>query len=170
MISISSIYSNPVLPEGIYVAKVIGVENETFPTPAVYVKLRLGPDQKEASGKTMVAVVYDTEKGRPLLSKFRQTFRTFGKSDSAAVGKWGCIGVFKNSYQGTKFGNVNFIDQKPLMRQKEAKYRMLDQHDSLDWELGGHAKTSKPKTNDSDKRNMTGHEDWVDLDDITFER
>ena len=171
MLTTRPIYENPRIQNGIYCAKCISVITSDDPHHHCMIQLRIAPMHEEASGRTVTAILHETKKGKALLDKFRQTFRCHGIGDMKAIGRWGHISIFANTYKGTTYSNVGFIKQSPAMRNKEARFRMLERTGGLDWGNCGQTETSKPKNrNDSGKRNMTGHEDWVDLDDITFER
>ena len=133
MINTAPIYSNPVIDDGLYHAKVTDVHYNEDPASAIRVTLRLAPFYDEFSGRTLFAVIYPTEKGRTLLNKFMKTFGVVNNDYSTAVEKWGCISLFQNTYQGTKFSNVNFVRQTQGMRQKSTQLEYLDQQGSLDW-------------------------------------
>ena len=116
----ASIYSNPVIPTGLYYAQLLDLDLDTSDSPYLWTCLALGEQYGAYSGTKLHSILYFTPKTEELVAKFKATFRI----DEAhtldehleALGRWGCVGVYESHYQNDEFLCVSFVRQNRQMR------------------------------------------------------
>ena len=128
----ASIYSNPVIPAGLYYCQLLDLHLDISDQPYLWSSLLTGPSYGEYSEMKLASVLYLTPKSAELLAKFKATFRIVGEEDVEsyleAVGRWGCVSVFPKKYQCQEFSCVTFVRQNGLMQKTS---RTLEEREQI---------------------------------------
>lgn len=116
----ASIYANPVIPSGLYYAKLIDLYVEENDSPYIWASLMLSPAYGENAGKILSSILYMTPQSQTLVAKFKLTFRITGddtlENYQQSIGLWGCISIVPCVYQHDEFSCVVYITQNRQMR------------------------------------------------------
>ena len=131
-IDLSSIYKNPRIPAGYYIAKIIDVIEE--PTkdefPRVQVTLKLWDE--DVKGTELTSILHGSSKCKYYHKNFICTFR-IDAPHRFAKGKWGCIEVYDAQYKQTKYSAVKYIYQKPKVKQKVIALEIAEEEGNIEW-------------------------------------
>jgi hypothetical protein len=123
---------NPVLPPTFYNVKCLDVEAVDGRT--VIVKLKVVPYEPygEAQNAVLYATLRDAPAAQPMHDLFRQTFRV--QDDPAeAVGRFGCVKMRVDEFQGEQYGGVHFINQSGPARRDARGLELADEDGEIPW-------------------------------------
>lgn len=139
MIDKSTIYENPVIPQGFYFAKLIDLELEEVGAerPLIWAKLRIGPFYDNgAAGSILTAIIHPTEKADKYYLGFRQNFNLSEEPPNytKALSRWGCIWAYATTYKNTTYAAVRFCYQPIDIRLKAVEIRELDEEGKINWD------------------------------------
>ena len=116
----ASIYSNTVMPSGLYYAKLLDLHLDNSDHPYLWTNLITGSAYEAYSDVKLASIIYRTPKSEELIAKFKATFRISGANDLEsyleALGRWGCVSVFLKEYECQEFSCVSFVRQNSQMR------------------------------------------------------
>jgi hypothetical protein len=124
--------NNTVIPEGFYNVKCLDVE--TLDGRTVIVKLKVVPYEPygEAQNAILYATLRDAPAAQPMHEMFRLTFRV--QDDPAkAVGRFGCVKVRVDEFQGELYGGVHFINQSGPARRDARGLELADEDGEIPW-------------------------------------
>jgi len=120
MIDLSSIYRNPIIPEGYYYLKVIDIQTEPYQDcvmPRIQVRLQPHPDDGFDKELTLSAIVYPTEKAKYFMLNFLNTFLENDETNVEKVlHRWGCVRVYTAEYGESQYSAIKWIYQTPITR------------------------------------------------------
>ena len=132
----ASIYSNTVMPSGLYYAKLLDLHIDTSDHPYLWSSLVTGSAYEAYADVKLSSIIYRTPKSEELIAKFKATFRIAGddlESYLEALGRWGCVSVSLHEYQGTEFSCVSFVRQNAQMRSTSISYEKREQMGEKAW-------------------------------------
>jgi hypothetical protein len=116
----ASIYSNPLIPPGLYYCKLLDIHLDTSDQPFIWTCLATGPNYGDFSNIKLNSILYNSLKSEELVAKLQATFRISDLNDpescAEALGRWGCISVFPREWQCQEFSCVGFVRQNQGMR------------------------------------------------------
>jgi hypothetical protein len=129
------IYSNPSLPVGLYYCKCLDLKLvPSGDSSYLWILLLTGPSYQECAGQRLNSILHLTDASASLVKKFRKTFRIQDDEFSSAIGRWGCVSVFDNTWCGTKFSNVAYVKQTALMKKASLELEEGEKNGLLEWE------------------------------------
>ena len=131
-IDLSSIYKNPRIPAGYYIAKITDVIEEPIKDEFPRVQVTLKIWDKEERGTELTSILHGSAKCKYYHKNFFATFR-FDVAHSLAKGKWGCIEVYDAKYMQTEYSAVKYIYQKPEVKQKVIALEIAEEEGKLEW-------------------------------------
>lgn len=117
----STIYMNPVVPQGYYFAKVRNVMTERVTgadRPKIWVELELGPMYREHSGRRFCVIIHPSEKAGYIYVNFLNSFRVTGARYEEAIGRWASVELCPAKYEKTHYSAVRFCHQLRVIRRQ----------------------------------------------------
>lgn len=133
----ASIYANPIIPGGLYYAKLIDLYVEREQSPYIWASLMLSPAYGEHAGALLSSILYVTPQSQTLVAKFKSTFCITGADTignyQQSIGLWGCVSVVPRTYLHDDFSCVVYVTQNRQMRQIADKLRNDEENGRLDW-------------------------------------
>jgi len=133
----ASIYANPLIPGGLYYAKLIDLYVEEKDSSYIWASLMLSPAYGEYAGKILSSLLYVTPQSQTLVDKFKSTFRITGddtlENYQQSVGLWGCVSIVPRNYQHEDFSCAVYVTQNRQMRYVAEKLQKAEQEGLLEW-------------------------------------
>jgi len=133
----ASIYSNTVMPTGLYYAKLLDLHLDTSDHPYLWSSLMTGSAHEAYADVKLSSIIYRTPKSEELIAKFKATFRIAGADNLDAyldaLGRWGCVSVSEHEYQGTEFSCVSFVRQNAQMQSTSMSFEKREQMGEKAW-------------------------------------
>jgi hypothetical protein len=115
MIDLSSIYHNPIVPEGYYYVQVVHLETDDVSgckKPRILVELEPWWEHDLDSDTRFSAIVYPTESARFYYENFQNTFlKNPNEPVEQALHRWGCVQILNTRYNQTEYSSVKWIRQ-----------------------------------------------------------
>lgn len=117
MIDLSSIYHNPIVPEGYYYVQIVHLETDEVPgcnKPRILVKLEPWWEHDLGEDILFTAIVYPTEAARFYYENFQNTFlKSKEEPVVQALNRWGCVQILNTRFDNTEYSSVKWIRQIP---------------------------------------------------------
>lgn len=133
----ASIYANPVIPGGLYYAKLIDLHVEQEQSSYIWASLMLSPAYGAHAGAMLSSILYVTPQSQALVAKFKSTFRIVGadtlENYQESIGLWGCVSVVPRTYQHDDFSCIVYVTQNRQMRQIADKIKKDEDEGLLEW-------------------------------------
>ena len=135
--NIHDIYSNAVLPESRYFAKLMAVETNEVPLhdrPCILGRFKIAPlYTKDINCTEVVSVIHPTLAAKDIWLAFREMFLISGDDYEGAVGKFGHILIKPREYKGKEYGSVIYPHQRPRIVKKSRELQSMDEKGYLIW-------------------------------------
>lgn len=131
----SSYLSNLVIPPGFYHVRCLNAEMSGDPaTPTIVAKLQVIPSEayEDASEAILYVTIRGSQGAQRMHDLFRHTFRV-ENNPAEAIGRFGCVLVGDDSFQGTRYSGVHFINQSNFARQQARALELADEDGEIPW-------------------------------------
>ena len=137
----SDYLNNPVIAKNFYNVKCTNVEieaeiegDDTPDLPTVIVQLQIVPYEPygEAQEKVLHITLRGSPKAQPMHDAFRQIFR-IEKCPKEAIGRFCCIFVDTEEYQGVVYSAVHLIAQNEISKRQAILLEQADQNGDIPW-------------------------------------
>ena len=134
----ASIYSNPVIPAGLYFCKLLDLHLDTSDRPFLWSNFVTGPAYGEHSDIKLASIIYRTPKSEEeLITKFKAMFRISAADDLesylGALGRWGCVSISVHDYHSTQFSCLSFVRQNAQMQFTSSSLEKREQMGEKAW-------------------------------------
>ena len=120
--------SNPTVPKGFYLVKCTDFDDQHG---TWVIQLRIAPEENygKTGGKVLHVTLRNTTNQycQDMRAKFRMTFGMNPK------GRFGCVLIDKNTYNGTKYSNPHFINQNDTVKRQSAMLYHDDAEGRIQW-------------------------------------
>ena len=139
----SDYLNNPVIAKSFYNVKCtnveieaeVDIEGEDKPDlPTVIVQLQIVPYEPygEAQEQVLHITLRNSPKAQPIHDAFRQIFRV-RKCPKEAIGRFGCIFVDTDEFQGVLYSAVHLIQQSDISRRHTMTLEQADRNGDIPW-------------------------------------
>ena len=137
----SDYLNNPVIAKNFYNVKCTNVEVEAeveiedkpdFPTVIVQLKIVPYEPYGEAQEKVLYITLRNSPKAQPIHDAFRQIFR-IKKCPKEAIGRFACIFVDADEYQGVVYSSVHLIQQNDISKRQATLLEDADRNGEIPW-------------------------------------
>ena len=122
MISNSTIYQNPIVPDDYYFVKVVNIESETanYIFPKMMIRMVLHSGYKMDKNFEFASILHPTQASYWHYKNFFNTFMLEERLDDyeKAVGQWGSVKMEQKEYGGSVYSDVQFCYQPLDVRLK----------------------------------------------------